>query len=75
MIPAPAHLNPHLTGLVHPASVFVADFCQSHPDFITVRTTYASEILAQLTKNLLTKSGTESFRENILEDGASNAAF
>lgn len=26
MIPAPAHLNPHLTGLVHPAPVFVADF-------------------------------------------------
>ena len=50
-------------------------FRQSHPDFINVRTAYASEIRAQLTKNLLTKSGTESFRENILEDGASNAAF
>ena len=41
-------------------------FRQSHPNFITVRTTYASKIWAQLTKNLLTKSGTERFRENIL---------
>ena len=40
-------------------------FRQSHPNFITVRTAYASEIWAQLTKNLLTKSGTERFRENI----------
>ena len=40
-------------------------FRQSHPNFITVRTTYASKIWAQLTKNLLTQSGTESFRENI----------
>ena len=41
-------------------------FRQSHPDFINVRTAYASEIRAQLTKNLLTKSGTERFRENII---------
>ena len=40
-------------------------FRQPHPNFITVRTAYASEIWAQLTKNLLTKSGTERFRENI----------
>ena len=40
-------------------------FRQLHPNFITVRTAYASEIWAQLTKNLLTKSGTERFRENI----------
>ena len=38
---------------------------QSHPNFINVRTAYTSEIWAQLTKNLLTKSGTERFRENI----------
>ena len=41
-------------------------FRQLHSNFITVRTAYASEIWAQLTKNLLTKSGTERFRENIL---------
>ena len=41
-------------------------FRQLHPNFITVRTAYASEIWAQLTKNLLTKSGTERFRENII---------
>ena len=40
-------------------------FRQPHPNFINVRTAYASEIWAQLTKNLLTKSGTERFRENI----------
>ena len=40
-------------------------FRQSYPNFITVRTAYASEIWAQLTKNLLTKSGTKRFRENI----------
>ena len=40
-------------------------FRQSHPNFINVRTAYTSEIWAQLTKNLLTKSGTERFRENI----------
>mgnify|MGYP000302585514 CR=1 FL=1 len=28
-------------------------FCQSHPNFINVRTAYASEIWVQLTKNLL----------------------
>ena len=33
MIPAPAHLNPHLTGLVHPAPVFVADFLPVVPGF------------------------------------------
>ena len=44
-------------------------FRQLHPNFITVRTAYASEIWAQLTKNLLTKSGTERFRENILWSG------
>ena len=42
-------------------------FRQSHPNFINVRTAYASEIWAQLTKNLLTKSGTERFRENICD--------
>ena len=41
-------------------------FRQLHPNFINVRTAYASEIRAQLTKNLLTKSGTERFRENII---------
>ena len=40
-------------------------FRQSHSDFINVRTAYASKIRAQLTKNLLAKSGTERFRENI----------
>ena len=33
MIPALAHLNPHFTGLVHPASVFVADFLPVAPGF------------------------------------------
>ena len=33
MIPAPAHLNPHLTGLVHPAPVFVARFLPVAPGF------------------------------------------
>ena len=41
-------------------------FRQSHPNFIDVRPTYASEIWTQLTKNHLTKSDTERFRENIL---------
>ena len=41
-------------------------FRQSHSDFINVRTAYASKIRAQLTKNLLAKSGTERFRENII---------
>ena len=40
-------------------------FRQSHPNFINVRNAYASKIWAQLTKNLLAKSGTEKFRENI----------
>ena len=41
-------------------------FRQSHPNFITVRTAYASKIWAQLTKNLLAKSSTKRFREYIL---------
>ena len=41
-------------------------FCQLHPNFINVHTVYASEIWAQLTKNLLTKSSTKRFREYIL---------
>ena len=40
-------------------------FRQPHPNFINVRTAYASEIWAQLTKNLLTKSSTERFREYV----------
>ena len=40
-------------------------FRQSHPNFINVRTAYASEIWTQLTKNLLTKSSTKRFREYI----------
>ena len=40
-------------------------FRQLHPNFITVRTAYASEIWAQLTKNLLAKSSTKRFREYI----------
>ena len=38
-------------------------FRQSHPNFISVRTAYASKIWAQLTKNLLAKSSTKRFRE------------
>ena len=41
-------------------------FRQLHPNFINVRTAYASEIWAQLTKNHLTKSSTERFREYIV---------
>ena len=41
-------------------------FRQSHPNFRGGRNANASEIWAQLTKNLLTKSGTERFRENIM---------
>ena len=41
-------------------------FRQPHPNFINVRTAYASEIWAQLTKNHLTKSSTERFREYIV---------
>ncbi|RHR03102.1 hypothetical protein DWX68_02360 [Clostridium sp. AF20-7] len=40
-------------------------FRQPHPNFINVRTAYASEIWAQLTKNHLTKSSTERLREYI----------
>ena len=43
-------------------------FCQLHPNFINVHTVYASEIWAQLTKNLLTKSSTKRFREYIYDD-------
>ena len=42
-------------------------FRQSHPNFINVRTAYASKIWAQLTKNLLAKSSTKRFREYINE--------
>ena len=40
-------------------------FRQSHPNFINVRTAYASKIWAQLTKNLLAKSSTKRLREYI----------
>jgi len=43
-------------------------FRQPHPNFINVRTAYASEIWAQLTKNLLTRSSTKRFREYIYDD-------
>ena len=43
-------------------------FRQPHPNFINVRTAYASEIWAQLTKKHLTKSSTERFREYIKND-------
>ena len=43
-------------------------FRQSHPNFINVRTAYASEIWAQLTKKHLIKSSTERFREYIKND-------
>ena len=43
-------------------------FRQSHPNFINVRTAYASKIWAQLTKNLLTKSSIKRFREYIYDD-------
>ena len=49
---------------VFPAPAFVADFRQLHP--IHQRTHRVRlRNWAQLTKNLLTKSGTERFRENI----------
>ena len=38
-------------------------FRQMHPNFINVRTAYASKIRAHLTKNLLIKSSTKRFRE------------
>ena len=41
-------------------------FRQSHPNFINVRTAYASKIWAQLTKNLLAKSSTKRFREYMI---------
>ena len=40
-------------------------FRQMHPNFINVRTAYASKIWAQLTKNLLVKSSAERLREYI----------
>ena len=40
-------------------------FRQSHPDFRGGRNANASKMGVQLTKNLLAKSGTERFRENI----------
>lgn len=40
-------------------------FRQIHPNFINVRTAYASKIWAQLTKNLLVKSSAERLREYI----------
>ena len=40
-------------------------FRQIHPNFINVRTAYASKIRAHLTKNLLIKSSTKRFREYI----------
>ena len=40
-------------------------FRQMHPNFINVRTAYASKIRAHLTKNLLIKSSTKRFREYI----------
>ena len=45
-------------------------FRQSHPNFINVRTAYASKIWAQLTKNLLAKSSTKRFREYIMISGS-----
>ena len=45
-------------------------FRQSHPNFINVRTAYASEIWAQLAKNLLAKSSTKRFREYIHDQTA-----
>ena len=41
-------------------------FRQLYPNFINVRTAYASKIWAHLTKNLLTKSSTKKFREYIV---------
>ncbi|RHQ01960.1 hypothetical protein DW993_17555 [Clostridium sp. AM51-4] len=47
------------------APAFAADFPAALPNFLNVRTAYASEIWEQLTKNLFTKSGTEKLRDNI----------
>ncbi len=41
-------------------------FRQMHPNFINVRTAYASKIRAHLTKNPLIKSSTKRFREYII---------
>ncbi|RGY92684.1 hypothetical protein DW748_00160 [Ruminococcus sp. AM28-41] len=41
-------------------------FRQMHPNFINVRTAYASKIRTHLTKNLLIKSSTKRFREYII---------
>ena len=51
-------------GVFH-ALAFAADFPPVAPEFINVRTAYASKIWAQLTKNLLAKSSTKRFREYI----------
>ena len=50
-------------------------FRQLHPNFRGGRNANASEIWAQLTKNLLTKSSTERFRENILVKEGENECF
>ena len=50
-------------------------FRQSHPNFINIRAAYASEIWAQLTKNLLTKSGTERLRANIFSHKSINPIY
>ena len=50
-------------------------FRQSHSNFRGGRNANASEIWAQLTKNLLTKSSTERFRENILVKEGENECF
>ena len=47
-------------------------FRQSHPNFINVRPAYASEIWAQLAKNLLAKSSTKRFREHICKNRRRN---
>ncbi|RHT12130.1 hypothetical protein DW884_04545 [Ruminococcus sp. AM40-10AC] len=44
-------------------------FRQMHPNFINVRTAYASKIHAHLTKNPLIKSSTKRFREYIKQTG------
>ena len=43
-------------------------FHQPHPDFRGGRNANASKMGVQLTKNLLAKSGTEKFRENIKKE-------
>ena len=44
-------------------------FRQSHPNFINVRTAYASKIWAQLTKNLLAKSSTKDSESTYVKTG------